>query len=417
MPELMFGKRRGSACDFVPSERMRILIVNDGVGDAGGVETYLDAVSKSLLEQGHPIRCLHHDARRSAEGPSPNDASIHLEEIGPKNALAEISRWEPDLVFSHNMRSLAFEAELCAHWPVVKFMHGYFGTCISGQKMFELPRACACSRRFGAACLALYFPRRCGKFGLRQVLEQYRWAVAQKQLFAKYAAIVVASDHMRREYVRNGAPEEKVHVLPLFAPEIPQPQAERQRDDPPVLLFVGRMTKLKGGDLLIRAAGRLLEQETLFQLVFIGDGPQRSSWEHLAMRLEVPAQFVGWLGKEQLNRWYSRATLLVVPSVWPEPFGLVGLEAAHFGAPSVAFDVGGISEWLVDGENGILAAAQPPNSCNLAIAIQRGLSCRLEKISAGAKAAAERKPLELHLQKLETIFQGALQHLSRSLPI
>lgn len=45
---------------------------------------------------------------------------------------------------------------------------------------------------------------------------------------------------------------------------------------------------------------------------------------------------------------------MVVPSIWPEPFGLIGIEAMYFGKPVVAFDVGGISEWLKDRENGFL---------------------------------------------------------------
>ena len=63
--------------------------------------------------------------------------------------------------------------------------------------------------------------------------------------------------------------------------------------------------------------------------------------------------------------------LLVVPSVWPEPFGLVGPEAAHHGVPSAAFAVGGIPEWLVDGVSGHLAAGDRPTG-----AITVGRRCR-----------------------------------------
>ncbi|MGH7968376.1 MAG: glycosyltransferase, partial [Limisphaerales bacterium] len=55
-----------------------------------------------------------------------------------------------------------------------------------------------------------------------------------------------------------------------------------------------------------------------------------------------------------LKRFYLEASVFVMSSLWPEPFGMAGPEAMHYGLPVVAFDAGGISEWLKDGENGFL---------------------------------------------------------------
>ena len=59
------------------------------------------------------------------------------------------------------------------------------------------------------------------------------------------------------------------------------------------------------------------------------------------------------------NALFASAALLVVPSVWPEPFGLVGLEAGAHGVPAVAFETGGVGEWLRDGTNGLMAGRRP----------------------------------------------------------
>ena len=62
----------------------------------------------------------------------------------------------------------------------------------------------------------------------------------------------------------------------------------------------------------------------------------------------------GWVPQDELHRTLSGARVGVVPSVWPEPLGAVGIEMLRHGLPVVGFDVGGISEWLKDGVNGYL---------------------------------------------------------------
>src|SRR3990172_3443543 len=212
-------------------------------------------------------------------------------------------------------------------------MHGYFGTCIGGQKRFGFPVAQPCARRFGVACLALYGPRHCGELKAGSFVRHYRWAREQHDLLKRYRAIVVASEHMKTEFVRNGLDPLRVHVIPLFRTHDEAPDAHARQlcadDDACSIAFVGRMTGLKGGDLLVdaiaEASGRL---GRTIRLLLIGDGPQRAVWERRAADRRVPCSSTGWLNGGE--RWAAlrQATLLARPSTRPEPFGLVGLEAA-----------------------------------------------------------------------------------------
>jgi glycosyltransferase involved in cell wall biosynthesis len=136
----------------------------------------------------------------------------------------------------------------------------------------------------------------------------------------------------------------------------------------------------------------------------LGDGPQRRVWEELASSLGVTSSFAGWLQGEDRWTWLRRATVLAVPSTWPEPFGLVGLEASALGVPAVAFDVGGIREWLRPGVNGYLVPADPPRASAFADGLVRALSdAGLHAMRRQAVVVAREMSLDRHLDRLEAL--------------
>jgi glycosyltransferase involved in cell wall biosynthesis len=407
---------------------MRILLANDGFGDAGGVQNYLDAVAAGLASRGHALAIVHRDAT-----PAPFAASatrglpqFSIAGEGIELTLDRVASWAPDLCFSHNMNVLDLDRALVARWPVVKFMHGYFGTCIGGQKRHGFPTAQPCDRRFGVGCLALYGPRHCGELKPGPFVRHYWWAREQHRLLPRYRTIVVASEHMKREFVRNGVEGAQIQVNPLFPTHKEQLvgfgfsrtniqvrlKTEPTDDCDCTVAFVGRMTVLKGGDLLVDAIAQASARlGRTIRLLLVGDGPQRAAWEQRASERRVPCTAVGWLNGD--DRWAAlrSATLLALPSSWPEPFGLVGLEAAALGIPAVAFDVGGVREWLRPGINGWLAPGNPPRASGLADALVEALSNGDELKAMGVRAVgvAKEMSLERHLDRLDSIFSAHLE--------
>jgi glycosyltransferase involved in cell wall biosynthesis len=391
---------------------MRLLMANEGIDDAGGVHTYLRCVAAALRARGHQVGFLHYN-RHTAGSCPPADPTFGVLDSGLDNAIAAAAAWRPDVVFSHNMKPLDVDAALLRHWPVVKMMHGYFGTCISGQKAFGFPAHSPCTKQFDGRCLAYFLPRRCGVADPLEMVRQYRWAREQQRMLTEYAAIVVASEHMRVEYLRNGAPAGRLWSIPLFAPPELTPAVPVPHEEPRVL-FLGRMTNLKGGDVLVRAVGiasRKLGRRV--SLTMAGDGPARRHWEALARHAGVHADFTGWVGPTRRAELLQTATVLAVPSVWPEPFGLVGLEAATAGVPAIAFDVGGVREWLRDGRNGTLVP--PPTSADRlgrAIVEVCGNSARREALAAGARSVASEMTLDRHVDTLvATVLRPACRHV------
>jgi glycosyltransferase involved in cell wall biosynthesis len=109
-----------------------------------------------------------------------------------------------------------------------------------------------------------------------------------------------------------------------------------------------------------------------------GQGNDERRLRAIALRVTrdnpaITVNFRGWLDPLQCQQLLSESHLMVMPSVWPEPFGGVGSLAGELNVPAVAFDVGGISEWLHDGINGVLAPGDPPTPEGLADAIIRAV--------------------------------------------
>jgi len=121
-----------------------------------------------------------------------------------------------------------------------------------------------------------------------------------------------------------------------------------------LILFAGQIIRGKGVDLLIKAMSKLTVP---FEAIFLGDGSHRPFCEKLSAKLGLTkhTKFVGYVPHDQTRHYYLEASVFAMPSVWPEPFGMAGPEAMRYGLPVVAFDAGGISEWLTDGCNGFLA--------------------------------------------------------------
>jgi glycosyltransferase involved in cell wall biosynthesis len=418
---------------------MRIAIAYTRRTKAGGIETYLDNLIPELHRLGHSLAFLHEiDGASEPEQIALPDCSPAwcVDELGARQALARLSDWRPDLIYAHGLAEPELEYQLLEVAPAVFFAHGYYGTCISGAKSFKTPSVKPCDRRFGRQCLLHYYPNRCGGLSPITMLREYQRQTKRLEILSTYRAIVTLSAHMRDEYIKHGFSPERVHCLfgcsslarnnssngngnghHPWSTELTANAAAGVKyaglDTCWNLLFLGRMDFLKGGELLIDALPQVCKALTRpVRVTFAGDGPERSAWEHRAKLAEARNQnlaieFVGWVNEQQREALLNEAHLLVVPSVWPEPFGLVGPEAGLRGVPTAAFAVGGIPEWLNDGANGYLAPADPPSAKGLAGAISKCLENpeTYARLRRGAMDMAQRFDLKNHLTSLMKVFE------------
>lgn len=200
-------------------------------------------------------------------------------------------------------------------------------------------------------------------------------------------------------------PGEPSVVIPNFIRDLPPDPADdprlRQLPEEPFVLFFGDITVDKGAWQLAEAYREL---DGAPPLVLIG----RSYLDELASRPGV--KVVGPWPHELVIAALRRSMFTVAPSIWPEPFGLVALEAAAAGKPIVASATGGLRDIVVDGETGLLVA--PDDRAALAAALRRMIGdaeLRRRLGEAARRRAAEFSP-EATIPRFEAAYAQAIEH-------
>jgi glycosyltransferase involved in cell wall biosynthesis len=420
---------------------LRIAVINWNRRRIGGVETYLNTIIPELFRAGHEIAfwCeLDEPADREPINLPPGSPAWCVSQLGAKRALANLREWQPSVIYTHKLQNPKLEAETLRIAPSVFFAHDYYGTCISGAKTFKYPVVKPCNRRFGGQCLLHYFPHRCGGWSPITMLKLYHLQSQRLKLLHRYNAIVTHSNHMLAELIKHDLSPQSAYNFPYYVQhanagrplsgQSQQPDAlslpvldlsaakapsETNRNTRYRLLFSGRMEFLKGGHVFLNALPRVAASlDKPLHVIFAGEGRTRAIWERQAAILqqqhsELEINFIGWVARSKMDLLLNNCDLQVVPSLWPEPFGLVGPEAGLRGVPAAAFAVGGVPDWLVDGVNGYLAPGDPPTSEGLADAIIGCLSDPVThaRLRRGAVKIAEQFSVKSHMAALTKVFE------------
>jgi glycosyltransferase involved in cell wall biosynthesis len=195
-----------------------------------------------------------------------------------------------------------------------------------------------------------------------EFLEKAAWSY-MIWFYGQMEEIMVPSAGTREQLATRGLPPERMKPLPrwvdteVYTPDMRNPAFWTNRGVIPgktVLLYVGRVSREKGLEMLADAFRELIDAGSAIALAVIGDGPYREEME--ASLSGYPALFTGYLAGEQLQLGYASADIFVFPSA-TDTFGNVVLEAQASGLPVIVSDEGGPRELMVDGETGVVFRA------------------------------------------------------------
>ncbi|MGA2013585.1 MAG: glycosyltransferase family 4 protein [Solirubrobacteraceae bacterium] len=404
--------------------RVRILMLTQSYAPViGGEERVVEDLGRELVRRGHSVAVatlsrdsttrddgirvhrlgsavyrLPHafaDAERRHALPGPDPETV-------RDLRAVVAREQPDVVHAHNWIVHSYAVlRRRLRVPLVLSLHDYSLICPT-KRLFWRQRQ-PCDGPAIAKCVAcaggVYGPAMGGALTL---------GMALTVPFTRRAvdAFVPISDAVRRGCGLDERDE--CQVIPNFIGELPaRPDAADPRLDrlprEPFILFFGDASIDKGAAHLARVYRTLTDPPPL---VHVG----RCFVEELR---ETPGVIVaGPLEHALAIEAVRRSLIVVVPSLWDEPFGLVALEAAAAGIPVIASAIGGLTDIVADGESGVLVA--PGDEAELRAALQSLLAdpARRERLGAGARRRAHLFGADRVVPRFESLYRLTVDRLA-----
>ncbi len=389
---------------------MRVLLVTDWLRLRGGMETYFTTLRAGLRAAGHETRLLTSTAGTAADGTadyraygSNAVAAQALLQIANPFAVARVraalADLRPDLVVVGMLEQHLSPAIVAAlrGVPTILSVGDYKPICPISTKL--LPDGSICGVPAGVVCW------RGGCVGLAHWLrDRPRYALLRAAI-GRVGRVVACSAWLAHALQAEGIPAEP---LPLPTPP-PSPGFTRAPARNPLFVYVGRLSREKGVDTLLRAFARARASLPAAELRLVGDGEDRPALERLAasLGLGTSVAFRGRLPQAEVEAELEAAWATAAPSRYAEPLGLVAVEAIVHGVPVVASREGGLREVVEDRRTGILF----PNGDEEALA-----DCLLEVASGDAfpgqllpaeavRDAAERHSVARHVAVIERIHE------------
>ncbi|MFT5289212.1 MAG: glycosyltransferase involved in cell wall biosynthesis [Planctomycetota bacterium] len=415
---------------------MHVLFVLDTWGLIGGTERYASVVVPALMERGHRVTVL---CREDQQPGFADVAVLEFPELEagslPKHVRTRLAQSveaiAPDVIYVSAMRSVSANEVLVDLAPVVRYVHDHVAFCPGLNKYKE--DGDTCREPMGAVCLQRYWLKG-GCICFKKDDERgYLFAPIrelsrkQKELATvkRSARVLTNSRYMLTQLLQLDFDPSLTSILYYFTnsgsalADQPKAQSSECLDqatcdflarDPEagLLLTPARLTLPdKGVDYLLSTLNQV---ERPFRAIIAGTGPAEAWLRQKAIEDGVMDRvfFAGWQSSDAMEELYRRADVVVCPSVWDEPFGLVGLEAMAHETPIVAYEVGGIPDWLEHEHNGFLVPRKDTLAMARAIDQLLGDSDLRALFGRQGKALAEERfGRQEHVDALEKILTAA----------
>jgi glycosyltransferase involved in cell wall biosynthesis len=402
---------------------MKVLLYNDTYKHVGGAETYCLELLAKLPQFGHEVAWLSHGTDYAIADhhyvlPHFNHGKFHYFKskyfFNPKAYEAvkqQLQNIQPDVVHLHHNRFYTFsvlKALKDLKIPTVQTVHDYTMLCPS-QYYPDLYHPTKNSKDRKDNCQLICSHGTClpltQRIGHRLAHDPKRTSI-RKQIPTFIAPSVQLKSYLERADFDN------VHYLPFFIEE-QQWSFNPKRTMKNTVLFVGRVETNKGIYNLIHAVLTLKKQIPDIQLIIAGAGSECNAIIHKIKEehLQGTIRAVGFIDYAKIGDYYNQANVLVVPSLDMEQFGLIGIEGLASGIAVVGSNIGGIPEWCIHEQTGLLF--EPQNTDALTAALSRILKNEdfaTQLKNNGMQFIKQKYNVQQH-------FKGLIHHFENAKPI
>jgi glycosyltransferase involved in cell wall biosynthesis len=405
---------------------VHILVVNYSFRPIGGAEIYVRSNIDALGRLGCRITAVSADPDppplpewvrwiRNPDLFSTSLTRISRAYRGAAELARVLDQDPPEVALLHLFDALPGMRLLEARVPTIRFVHTAWPYCPAGSRW--LPRSNRpCGIGIGLRCLAVDRREHClvtltgERFGLKNAIRRLVDMELQRG-FLRSATIVAAnSTYTERELQAFAGPLPNIQILP---PPVPGPQLPSRDPVPHRVLVVGRLTPFKGVQDAIRAISSIPDAT----LRIAGDGPYRPVLEALVDELHLRSRvtFLGWVDHSIVEAEMHAAQVIAFPSSWPETFGQVGVQAGFCERPVVAYDAGGVRDWLSE-ETGVLVPVGDWRALADGLAALLADPERCRALGARGRRAAERFGMGPFAARMEHAIHYAIEawRLTRS---
>ncbi len=372
---------------------MRLLITT-GIfpPDIGGPATFVPRIASALRERGHAVTVLTLADRLQAKMPSswpypvlrlPRGMPLPVRLPWASAQIAAAAR-RSDAIFANGLFEETAAGALLARrrWAAK----------IVGDGVWERAR----NRGWTALDLDSFQATHPARVRLHRL--------ARRLALRRATHVVVPSRFLARLVERWGVRLGRIQVIPNAVDPLPPPDratAKRRLGlGEVVVLSVGRLVSLKRVDGLIMAS---VGQP--WEVVVVGDGPERRRLEEMAASVGRQVRFTGALGRAQLEDYYGAADLVVLNSIH-EGLPHVALEAMAAGVPVIAAAAGGIPEVVMPGRSGVLVPPGDDRALRTAITVLLADAGRRARLVEGGREMAAHFTWSALLERLIPLLEG-----------